>query len=124
MSRCGGALYGYYNNDSLVYLESTSSSESGYSRIHAYIQNGIIDLVVLEEHFPDRDIESNAMDTSINYVDSKRILIHRDNKYEMVYKKNKLQSMNDDASMVESIIECVNSMRTELKSEKIDASMR
>ena len=55
MSFCGGALYGYYQNKKLVFIDASHGGEFGASSYKIYFKDTIIYKIQYEEFFGDQD---------------------------------------------------------------------
>jgi hypothetical protein len=52
-SQCGGAVTGYYENDSVVYIYSYYGAEFGYTKSNVFFVNGKVYRIDYEEHIAD-----------------------------------------------------------------------
>ncbi|MBC8046353.1 MAG: hypothetical protein H7Y00_06120 [Fimbriimonadaceae bacterium] len=121
---CGGSVYGYYLNDTLVYIESKYSAELGYTEETVYLFNDIYYKVIFYAHQAewgkyknDPDFDESKMtytDTTYTIIFSEKIIFKK-------YSGNKLLSETADSELITDLLNCGQMMKEFLDKEKINA---
>lgn len=127
MSFCGGALYGYYKEDELIYINSIYSAELGFSSRQVYLYEGKILKIIYREHFAEWEkYDLNHPPDKYEYDTSK--MTYSDTLYTITFNEKlkfekqsmkKLISKDVDSKLIERLTECAVGMREELETEKI-----
>lgn len=128
MSLCGGALYGYYFNDQLMYIEATFNGELGFTKKTLYLKDTMFYKIIFQEHFPEWDkyykkypqdttgeIDTNKM----TYSDTLYTIVLTEIPIYIKTSKKKLISRNADIALINNLVACGRRMKRELESEKI-----
>lgn len=125
MSHCGGALYGIYSNNELIRIESTYGSEMGYSSKNIDFENGRITKINYREYYGDQDKyfeQYPNVDTidfqKMTFTDTLYVLEFGDKKSFKKYAGKKLIATTINADLVNRLLKCVETMQSELASEK------
>jgi hypothetical protein len=125
MSFCGGALYGIYNKGELIRIESNYGADLGYSSRDIDFKNGKIRKIVYREHFAEWEqyAKTHSPDVDINlkemtYSDTLYILEFGKVNTFKKYAGKKLISTKEDPDLRQHLLDCVETMKKELGTEK------
>lgn len=125
MSHCGGALYGIYEGNKLVRIESTYGAEMGYSSKDIDFEGGKIIRINYREHYAEWDkySEKYPNDDGIDpkkmtYSDTLYVLEFGNKKSLKKYAGKKLIATTINKDLVDRLLNCVETMKSELASEK------
>lgn len=126
MSRCGGAVDGYYFKNKLVFIDATYQGELGYSSRTMYFKDTVIYKIIYREHYPEWEkyfkkhpgqkkvldpLKMTYTDTLYTVILSKPISFVKTSNKKIVSKKN-------DVRIINTLLTCGREMRLELESAK------
>ena len=125
MSKCGGTLYGFYNKNVLIRIESKYSAELGYSSINVDFDKNQIKSIQYREYFAewekysesypnDKEIDPNKM----TYSDTLYLLNFGDKNIFKVYAGKDLIRKKINEELLERLQKCIEIMKEELSSDK------
>lgn len=126
MSRCGGRLYGYFKDTSLLIIDATYQTELGFSSRKMYWHNNNIIKIIYREHFAEwAKYEENypsdkfEWDTSkMTYTDTIYQITLGDTYQMQKVVENRVISEKQDAILTNRLIDCGFAMKNELGNEK------
>lgn len=125
MSHCGGALYGIYSDNQLIRIESRYGAELGYSSKHVDFKNNEVVKITYREHFAEWDKYSekypdhDGFDPKrMTYSDTLYVLEFGKERSCKKYAGEKLVSKSLDEELSVRLLKCVETMKSELASEK------
>ena len=125
MSHCGGALYGIYKYNELVRIESTYGAEMGFSSKNIDFESGEVVRINYREHFAEwsKYSEKYPNDDEIDpkkmtYSDTLYVLEFGKKRSFKKYAGKKLIASTINKEVVDRLIKCVDTMKSELASEK------
>lgn len=126
MSSCGGGLYGYYSDTTLLMIDAIYQAELGYSRKKIYWNEDEIIKIIYQEHFAEwRKYQEKFPPKKYEWDPSK--MTYTDTVYQITFGKDyqmlktankKLVSESPDSRLIERLVDCGFEMRNELKNEK------
>jgi hypothetical protein len=126
MSFCGGALYGYYYQSKLVYIDATYAGELGFTNTKVYFKDTTVYKIIYRKYVPewtkfyskypnaDRKLEEKKMtytDTTYTLVLSKPIAITK------TARKGYSQAINE-GGLSKHLLYCAYEMKKELETER------
>lgn len=126
MSKCGGGLYGYYQDSLLTIIDATYQGELGFSSRRMYWKGGEIVKIIYREYFPEWDkyeekypANKYAWDASnMTYTDTIYHIILGDVYAMQKMAGDKLISVKLDSALIRRLIDCGYEMKNELETEK------
>ncbi len=126
MSGCGGGLYGYYKDSTLLIIDATYQAELGFSRRKMYWRDGNIIKIIYREHFAEwAKYEANYPSDKFEWDPSK--MTYTDTVYQIIlgneYQMQKMAesevtSVKKDSILINRLVNCGFEMKKELESEK------
>ena len=127
MSGCGGGLYGYYKDSTLLIIDATYKTELGFSSRKVYWHDGNIIKINYREHFAEwAKYEKNYSSDKFEWDPSKMTYtdtiyqITLGDKYQMQkITGSKLISEKQDSLLIKILVDCGFEMKKELEIEKI-----
>lgn len=125
-SRCGGALYGIYQNKELIRIESTFGGEYGYLSKDVDFEKNKIARITYREHFANfdkykeefPDLESIEPE-KLTYSDTVYVLEFGKVTSFKKYAGKKLISTQVNKELLNNLVNCVETMKRELNREKV-----
>ena len=126
MSRCGGGLYGYFMDTSLLIIDATYQAELGFSSQKMYWHNNNIIKIIYREHFAEwTKYEENYPPNKLEWDPSKMTYtdtiyqITLGNEYQMQkVAGSKVISEKQDSILINRLVDCGFEMKNELGIEK------
>jgi hypothetical protein len=127
MSFCGGALYGYYSHDKLVFIDATYGAELGFASTKIYFNDTVIYKIIYRQCLPDwdkfmkkyPDANEKLIKKKMTYYDTTFTIIPIKPLIFTKATNKKIISKNVDSKIVDRLLYCGQDMRKELESEKI-----
>jgi hypothetical protein len=130
MSACGGSLSGFYYGNQLVFIDATYSGELSYTRKKMYLTETGFSKIIYQEHFP--EMEKYKKQYPLNKFDFDPAKVtFADTIYEIKIKPNtefkklyldKVISTERDTTLINKLVDCGNTMITELNTVAQKAS--
>lgn len=125
MSACGGAVYGFYEGESLVKINATYGAELGYSQRIVEFKNGQITQITYVQHvaewekyrekYPYEEFHEGEM----TYTNRKFVIeFGLKNRYRE-YVNGQLVSKAIEEDLVNQLTECAYQMQSDLEREKV-----
>ena len=119
MSVCGGAIWGYYLDSTLLVIDSRYGAELGYVTQKVYLYNSEIIKINGEGEAAEWEkYEEKYPHEKYEFDESKMTYMHSE--YEIFFGENVqiLGDMESDSTSINRLINCANTMNKELNREK------
>jgi hypothetical protein len=126
VSRCGGAVEGYYFKNKLVFIDAVNQGELGYSGKIMYLKDTVIYKIIYHEHFPEWDKYFKKHPGQKKVSDPLK-MTYTDTLYTVLLSKpisfvktsnKKLINSKIDLNLVNSLLSCGREMKCELENKK------
>ncbi len=126
MSGCGGALYGLYDGEKLVRIESTYGAEFGYSKKNIEFVDGLPVKIEYIEHFAQYEKYNEAYPDE-EYIDPDK-LTYEDKRYLLTLSNEVTAVKYIDGNIVdyelseelkERLLYCARQMKEQLEDQKV-----
>jgi hypothetical protein len=129
MSYCGGALYGYYDKNKLVYMDATYGAEFGYIQKTYFIKDSTY-LKIIETNYQPADLvddyckthKTNTGECDYKNMPYNKIIttfVFSEEKIVTRLKNNKKVNLKDTTEIIKRLIECGQIMQKQLGEKKI-----
>ena len=126
MSKCGGAVFGYYLNKQLVLIHSVYNAELGYTSKRVYFNKNEIVKIIYEEHkvkwekfHQNHHPQLDARDfNKMNYSNVMYTFTLKPSLKMIQFNSDTIQSEEINMDLLETLLECSKSMKKELETQQ------
>jgi len=127
MSYCGGALYGYYYQNKLVYIDAVYGGEfRNFSSRVVYFKDTIVYKIIYRQVLADWDkfiqkypeASEKLMERKMTYTDTTFTIIPTVPAVHIITANKKTVSKDIDSQFINQLLSCGKEMKKELETEK------